>query len=46
MLSMKYRTQAKTRSQEETVLNYSSWLFLDEKLPKTPSTVSKHSSEK
>ena len=46
MLSMKYRTPAKSRSQEKTVLNYSSWLFLNENLPKTPSTVSKCSSEK
>ena len=40
------RTREKIRSQGKTVLKYSTWKFCPEMLPKTPSTVSKHSSEK
>ena len=40
------KTLAKIRSQDKAVLKYSSWNFFTEMLPKTPSTVSKHSSEK
>ena len=38
------KAREKFRSQGKTVLKYSSWNFCPEISPKTPSTVSKHSS--